>query len=197
MQPTRLFYLWSSIMLDTESLLLVSILQKAYPLDPQPPAEMFLHHFAFEVDRTCGVLESLGLVEKASSTIGFKPTRRLIDLITDRMVQPTVAAKVHDDSVTDSLQEPGAGNDYEDDSNGIGDEKKDVDGIEDGEGGKGGQDFCFQVLVFLGLLLREKADRYLPTRLMHDLLPKTAYVPAHFLHKPILDYWLRQLSRTA
>jgi hypothetical protein len=202
MQPTRLFYLWSSIMLDTESLLLVSILQKAYPLDPQPPAEMFLHHFAFEVDRTCGVLESLGLVEKASSTIGFKPTRRLIDLITDRMVQPTVesknaAAEVDDNVIADSLRELGAGNDYEDDSNGIGDEQKDVDGTEDGEGGKGGQDFCFQVLVFLGLLLREKADRYLPTRLMHDLLPKTAYVPAHFLHKPILDYWLRQLFRTA
>ena len=80
-------------MLDTNSLLLVSILQKAYPLSPQPSAEMFLHHFAFEIDRTCGVLKSLGLVEKASSTIDFAPTRRLIDLITDRMVQTTVESK--------------------------------------------------------------------------------------------------------
>jgi hypothetical protein len=188
-------------MLYTYSLLIVSIFQKAYPLSPQPSAEMFLHHFAFEVDRTCGVLESLGLVEKASSTIGFKPTHRLIDIITDRMIQPTVesktaAAEVDDNFIADSLRELGAGNDYEDDSDSIGDEQKDVDGIEDSEGGKGGQPFCLQVLVFLGLL-REKADRYVPTRLMHKLLPENAYVPAHFLHKLILDYWLQQLSKTA
>jgi hypothetical protein len=46
-------------------------------------------------------------------------------------------------------------------------------------------------------LLREKADRYMPTRLMHKLLPENAYVPAHFLRKLILDYWLQQLSKTA
>jgi hypothetical protein len=188
-------------MLNTESLLMVSIFQKAYPLSPQPSAEMFLHHFAFEVDRTCGVLESLGLVEKACSTIGFRPTHRLIDIITDRMIQPTVesknaAAQVDDNFIVDSLRELGAGNDHEDDSDEIADEQKDVDEIEDGEGGKGGQPFCLQVLVFLGLS-REKADRYMPTRLMHELLPENAYVPAHFIHKPILDCWLRQLSKTA
>jgi hypothetical protein len=187
-------------MLYTYSLLIVSIFQKAYPLSPQPSAEMFLHHFAFEVDRTCGVLESLGLVEKTSSTIGFKPTRRLIDVITDRMAQPTVesknpAEKVDDNFIADSLREL-VSNDYKDDSDGIGDEQKDVDGNEDGKGGKGGQPFCLQVLVFLGLL-REKADRYVPTRLMHKLLPENAYVPAHFLRKLILDYWLQQLSKTA
>jgi hypothetical protein len=187
-------------MLDAYSLLMVSIFQKAYPLSPQPSAEMFLHHFAFEVNRTCGVLESLGLVEKASSTIGFKPTHRLIKIITDRLVQTTVesknpAAEVDDNFIADSLREVGAGNDYEDDSDGIGDEQEDVDGIEDGAGGKGGQPFCLQVLVFLGLL-REKADRYVPTRLMHKLLPENAYAPAHFLRKRMLDYWLQQLSKT-
>jgi hypothetical protein len=116
------------------------------------------------------------------------------------MAQPTVesknpAEKVDDNFIADSLREL-VSNDYKDDSDGIGDEQKDVDGNEDGKGGKGGQPFCLQVLVFLGLL-REKADRYVPTRLMHKLLPENAYVPAHFLHKLILDYWLQQLSKTA
>jgi hypothetical protein len=75
-------------MFDTESLLLVSILQKAYPLDPQPPAKMFLHHFAFEIDRTFRVLEFLGLVENAASKLGFKPTHRLIDIVVNRMTRP-------------------------------------------------------------------------------------------------------------
>jgi hypothetical protein len=127
-------------MLDTYSLLIVSIFQKAYLLSPQPSAEMFLHHFAFEIDRTCGVLESLGLVEKASSTIGFKPTYRLIDIITGRMVQPTVESKntgekVDDNVIADSLWELVAGNDYEDENDAIGDEQEDEDRIEDGEGG--------------------------------------------------------------
>jgi hypothetical protein len=140
MQPTWLLYRKINIMLDTYSLLIVSIFQKAYPLSPQPSAEMFLHHFAFEIDRTCGVLESLGLVEKASSTIGFKPTRRLIEVITDRMIQPTVesknaAAKVDDSFIADSLRELVAGNDYEDENDAIGDEQEDEDRIEDGEGG--------------------------------------------------------------
>jgi hypothetical protein len=186
--------------LDTDSLLMVSIFQKAYPLSPKPRAEIFLQHFASEIDQTCGVLKLLGLVEEASSNLGFKPTHRLIEIITDRMVQPTVesknaAAKVNRNFIADSLQELGAGDDYEDDSDSIGDEQKHVDGIEDTEGGKGGQPFCLQVLVFLGLL-REKADRYMPTRLMHKLL-KNAYVPAHFLRKRMLDYWLQQLSKTA
>jgi hypothetical protein len=117
------------------------------------------------------------------------------------MIQPTVesknaAAKVDDNFIADSLRELGALNDYEDDSDEIGDEQKDVDDIEDGEGGKGGQAFCLQVLVFLGLL-REKADRYVPTRLMHQLLPENAYVPTRFMHKLILDNWLQQLSKTA
>src|SRR5258708_19941862 len=77
-------------MLDTDSLLLASIFRKAYPLNPQPPVAMFLHHFGFQIDRTCRVLKLLGLVEEASSNLGFKPTHRLIDIITDRMVQPTV-----------------------------------------------------------------------------------------------------------
>jgi hypothetical protein len=161
-------------MLDTDSSLMVSIFQKAYPLKPQPPAAKFLHHFGFEIDRTCRVLKLLGLVEEASSNLGFKPTHRLIDIITDRMVQPTVdyaVAKV-DDNFVDSVWQLVAGNDDEDDEDDEdekGDEQEDKDGIEDGKGDEDGQAFCCQVFVVLGLL-KEKAGRYVPTRLMHKLI---------------------------
>jgi hypothetical protein len=75
-------------MLDTDSLLMVSIFQKAYPLSPKPRAEIFLHRFAVEINETCGVLKLLGLVEEASSNLGFKPTQRLIEIVVNRMARP-------------------------------------------------------------------------------------------------------------
>jgi hypothetical protein len=163
---------------------MASIFQKAYPLDPQPPAAIFLHHFGFEINRTCRKLKLLGLVEEASSTLGFKPTHRLIDIITDRMVQPTVESKngvpkVHDDFV-DSLWQV-AGNDEDDDEYEKAGEQEDKDDIEDGKSGEDGQAFCCQVFVVLGLL-KEKSDGYVPTRLMPNL---------------ILENWVQQLSKTA
>jgi hypothetical protein len=176
-------------MLDTESLLMVSIFQKAYPLSPKPPAAIFLHHFGFEIDRTCRVLKLLGLAEEASSTLGFKPSHCLINIITDRMVQPTVESKnavpkVHYDFV-DSLWQV-AGNDDDDEDDDHEDEKGDEqeedhdDGIEDGKSGEDGRAFCCQVLAVLGLL-EEKSERYVPTRLMHKL---------------IWENWVRQVSKT-
>jgi hypothetical protein len=184
-------------MLDTYSLLIVSIFQKAYPLSPQPSAEIFLHHFAFEIDRTLFALKLLGLVEKASSNIGFKPTSRLIGIITDRMVQSTVESKSTavkaDDDFLELFWKLVAGNDCEDDSDEHGDEQED----DDGEGGEDGQTFCWQVFVVLGLL-RENADRYVPTRLMHKLLRENAdrYVPTRFMHL-IWWNWVQKLSKTA
>ena len=172
-------------MLDSESFLMVSIFRKAYPPNRQPTAEMFLRHSRF-IDRTCRVLKLLGLVEEAPSTLGFKPTHRLIDIITDRMVQPTVEGKkkavpkVADDFV-DSLWQLVAGDDYEDEEDEEdeevenGDEQGAADGIVDG------QAFCCHVYVVLGLL-KEKADGYVPTRLMQKL---------------ILGNWVEKLSKTA
>lgn len=125
-------------MFDTESLLMVSIFRKAYPPNRQPTAEMFLRHFRF-IDRTCRVLKLLGLVEEAPSTLGFKPTHRLIDIITDRMVQPTVEGKnavpkIDDDFVA-PLWQLVAGDDYEDEEDEEvenGDEQEAPDGIVDG-----------------------------------------------------------------
>ena len=66
-----------------------------------------MQHFASQIDQTCGVLKLLGLVEEASSNLGFKPTPRLIEIITDRMVQPTVQSKMAvgniDNNLVDSL----------------------------------------------------------------------------------------------
>jgi hypothetical protein len=74
-------------MLDTESIFLASVFQKACPLTPQPSVAEFLHDFELEIARTCRMLKFLGLVEDASSTLGFKPTHRLIDIVVDRMVR--------------------------------------------------------------------------------------------------------------
>jgi hypothetical protein len=74
-------------MLDTETAFLASVFQKACPLTPQPSMGEFLRDFELEVDRTCRMLKFLGLVEDAASTLGFKPTHRLIDIIVDRMVR--------------------------------------------------------------------------------------------------------------
>jgi hypothetical protein len=70
MQPSWLYSEGYNPMFDTESLLMVSIFRKAYPPYRQPRAAMFLHHFRFEIDRTCRMLKLLGLVEEAASTLG-------------------------------------------------------------------------------------------------------------------------------
>jgi hypothetical protein len=74
-------------MLDTETIFLASVFQKACPLTPQPSVGEFLHDFELGIDRTCRMLNFLGLVEDAPSTLGFKPTHRLIDIVVDRMVR--------------------------------------------------------------------------------------------------------------
>jgi hypothetical protein len=138
-----------------------------------------LHHFGFQIDRICRVLKLLGLVEEASSNLGFKPTHRLIDIIIDGLVQPiteseTPIVKVGGTFV-DSLWQLVAEDDEKED------EQEGENEIEDGERGGDGQAFCCQVFAVLGLL-KERADGYVSTRLMHKL---------------ILENWVQQLSKTA
>jgi hypothetical protein len=172
-------------MLDTDSLLLVSILQKAYPLSPQPSAEIFLQHCAVEIDQTCGVLKLLGLVEDASSSLGFKPTHRFIEIITDRMVQPTVESKSAvgniDNNFVDPLCRLVVWNVNEEEEEDERHELEVEDEIGDCEGFGDGLAFCRQVFVVLGLLT-EKADNYVPARLMHNLIFKN---------------WVEKLSKSA
>jgi hypothetical protein len=83
-------------MFDTELLLMVSIFRKAahrtgradfpypalrlasaYPLNRQPTAAMFLHHFRFEIDRTCRVLKLLGAAAVVEPRVrGWRGVRR-------------------------------------------------------------------------------------------------------------------------
>ena len=75
------------ITMDINTILMASIFQKAYPIRPNPSIGEFLHHFELEIDRTCRMLKFLGLVTEAPSTLGYKPTDRLINVIVDRMVR--------------------------------------------------------------------------------------------------------------
>jgi hypothetical protein len=169
-------------MLDTESLLMVSIFQKAYPLRHQPPAAIFLHHFGFEINRTCRVLKLLGLAEEASSTLGFKLTHRLIDLITDGRLQPITEIEFEDvqSGFVDTLWQLVAGNNEEDEDDEDEGEQEDEDQIY-GDERVDGRTLCCRVFVLLGLL-QEKSDIYVPTRLMHKL---------------ILEDWVQKVSKTA
>jgi hypothetical protein len=83
---------------DTDVLLLVSMLKKArlaaewrkqikYLCPSHTTVETLLSEFKLEVEQTCRALEFLGLVDKCSSELGYKPTHRLIDIITDRMIR--------------------------------------------------------------------------------------------------------------
>ena len=58
--------------------------------------ETFLSEFKQEVEQTYRVLELRELVDKCSSELGYKPTHRLIDIITDRMLD---FAKVSESSL--------------------------------------------------------------------------------------------------
>src|SRR6266481_9900945 len=85
MQPTWLpLSKYRSTKMDNDTFLMASIFHKAYPLSPEPSAAEFLQHFEFEIDKTCHLLEFLGLAEKAPSTLGFKPTHRMIGIVIDR-----------------------------------------------------------------------------------------------------------------
>src|SRR3984893_14580254 len=89
MQPPRLLCIHErgTPMLDNETAFLASIFKKACDTTPQPSVGEFLHRFGLEIDRACRMLKFLGLVEDAPSTLAFKPTHRLIDIVVDRMVR--------------------------------------------------------------------------------------------------------------
>jgi hypothetical protein len=80
-----------TMILDTDLILLVSMLKKArlaaewgkqtkHLCPSNTRVETFLSEFKLEVEQTCRVLEFLGLVDKCSSELGYKPTHRLIDI---------------------------------------------------------------------------------------------------------------------
>jgi hypothetical protein len=180
-------------MLNEDDLFLVSIFRRAYPFDLKPSAEKFLHHNNFEIHRTCRVLKLLGLVEEAPSTLGFKPSDLLIDIVAGKRIGRTKRKRVKVRGFTadlwrglawamvdvlltriDSEDEPAKvineqavgrreNNDGEDDE-GHHDDCEQFDDF---------REFISEVFIFLGLLRRSSKMQYVPTRLMRGLLLKT------------------------
>jgi hypothetical protein len=91
---------------DNETVLLVTIFQKANPLEPQSSVAEYLHYFEFEIDRMGSVLQFLGLAKKSNQCDlvwapnhrlmrigedgGFKPTPRIKDLVLGHFLKVAV-----------------------------------------------------------------------------------------------------------
>lgn len=72
---------------DTQ--LLAALFQRAYPLEPQPSAAEYLHHFEFEIDRLGRLLRFLGLAEAShQSGLGWAPRRWLMRISAERAARP-------------------------------------------------------------------------------------------------------------
>ena len=187
------------MLLDTDIILLVSMMKKAklaaewgkqtkHLCPSNTRVETFLSEFKLEVEQTCQVLEFLGLVDKCFSELGYKPTHRLIDIITDQMIKPARVTERPfenlDDGFVGLLWRLGTS----------GRNGKTVDQVRDLcetarielEGAQERDDYpyndddqdddddvkhsCFNVLAVLGLLKSVGASQYRPTRLMYNLV---------------------------
>jgi hypothetical protein len=160
-------------MKDNDSFLVMSIFRKAY--SSEVSAAKLVPIFDFLADPTCRVLERLGLVEKkASCTLGFKPTHRLINIIADRMVQPTTRNKNPvanvDHDLVDLLWQ--LANDVDEEEAEVAEQEPVQRALAEADGRA--KSFCCQVLVVLGLL-KKGADGYMPTRLIHNLILETCF----------------------
>src|SRR5205814_3438304 len=71
-----------------DTLLMASIFDRANKLHFQGSAARLLEHFDWLTDYTCRAMEILRLVEPTRSTLGYKPTQRLVDIILDRIARP-------------------------------------------------------------------------------------------------------------
>jgi hypothetical protein len=187
--------------MTTEIAFLASVFQKANPVIPKPATAEFLERFKLEIDRTCHMLKFLGLMEETRSTLGFKPTERLIDIVVDRMTRANTAgnnpvAMIEADCfgwlwhhVTSDLGSEQPERDEQDDE---GEQHEDTaedvvkeddgpdeywdaeDDYEEAEDDGSGRQFCCKVFVLLGLL-RAGCKRHVPTRLMTDLVLDTCF----------------------
>jgi hypothetical protein len=182
-------------MLNEDDLFLVSIFRRAYPFDLKPSAEEFLRHSSFEIYRTCRVMKLLGLVEDAPSTLGFKPSDLLIDIVAGKSIGRTEKKRVKvrgfaadlwhglacamvdallttidsKDELAKPISEQAVGR-REDDGEG---DQEDEGHHDDCEHFDDFREFISEVFIVLGLLKRSSKMQYVPTRLMRGLLLKT------------------------
>jgi hypothetical protein len=187
------------MLLDTDVILLVSMMRKAkltaewgkqtkHLCPSNTTVETFLSEFKLEVAQTCQVLWLLGLVDKCSSELGYKPTHRLIDIITDQMIKPArvtegplwnlngrfvdllwrFGTSGRNGTTVDQLRElcetariEFEGVQERDDYPYDDDAQDDDDDVKHS---------CFNVLAVLGLLKSVGASQSRPTRLMYNLV---------------------------
>ena len=186
--------------MDINTMLMVSIFQKANPIGPALTAERFVRQFEVQIDRTGHVLKFLGLAEKAkSSPIGFKPTPRLVEIIADRLERRTLesrnaVARVDHDFVAllwqtvscDPIDEERGeieekqvetiavakqDQEYEDPENQPDDEDEYLEEDDATDDDAGQAGYYFCLRVLAVLgLLKKCADGYMPTRVIHNLI---------------------------
>jgi hypothetical protein len=73
---------------DNDTVLLVSIFQKANPIGPSSVAD-YLAHFEFEIDRMGSVLRFLGLAKKSNQCdLVWAPNHRLMRIIAEKATRP-------------------------------------------------------------------------------------------------------------
>jgi hypothetical protein len=143
-------------MLDYQALLLVSIFQKAHPINPAPSANEYLQHFEVEIDGIGRVFKLLGLAEPNSqSELGWKPTPLLMDIVAERVVHPSKDCNKRvtpdDRAFVDRIMNFGLH------SINVGDDYEEI------------AEFILDVLIVMGLL-KKGASGYMPTDLMHKLI---------------------------
>jgi hypothetical protein len=188
------------ITMDIETMLLISIFQKAYPVGSALTAERFVRQFEVQIDRTGHVLQFLGLAVKVkSSPIGFKPTPRLVEIIADRLERRTLesrnaVARVDRDFLAllwqtvpcDPIREERGeiekkqveaisvmkqDQEYEDAENQQDDEDEYVEEDDPTDDNAGQARYYFCLRVLAVLgLLKKCADGYVPTRVIHNLI---------------------------
>jgi len=139
-----------------DCILMISIFQQAFPLDPEGDVEDYIALFAPEIDRLGRVLKFLGLAERApKSRIMWKPTLQLLTLIGQKLTQPPVKLKC---TVTDGDREFVQAFILRD----TGDTRP--TSLEEAF------EFCCSVLAALGLLQQDASGGYKPTHRLHAIM---------------------------
>jgi hypothetical protein len=143
---------------DNDTVLLVSIFQKANPIDPSSVAD-YLAHFEFEIDRMGSVLRFLGLAKKSNQCdLVWVPNHRLMRIIAEKTTRPfqergDIVVSKADREFVASMHHLATGDIKED-------------------GRMDATDFCCNVLAILDLLEKGKGEDggFKPTPRIKDLV---------------------------
>jgi hypothetical protein len=141
-----------------EAVLLVAIMQKANPLEPQLDMVNYLHYFAYQIDRMGSVLSFLDLANKTRHGLGWVPNHHLMRIIAEKATRPfqqggKVVVSKEDREFVASIYQLATGDEKDDDA---------MDAT----------DFCCNVLAILDLLEKGEGEDggFKPTPRIKDLV---------------------------